>query len=185
MHLHEKRISGKTIYKGRIITLQKDEVMLEDQSIAQREVVRHPGGCCVVAIDSDKNILMVEQYRYPYAKTVVEIPAGKLDSCDEDPLEATKRELSEETGFSAKNWHSLGVIFPTPGYCDENLYLYMATGLVKDKGQHTDEGEFLDVIKMPFNEAAEKCLSGELKDAKTVAAILKAHILIESGKIKV
>lgn len=185
MELKETRLDGKTIYKGQVITLQKDLVKLVDGSTSYREVVRHPGGCCVAAIDRDLNLIMVRQFRYAYNKLVLEIPAGKLDKLDETPLEAAKRELSEETGYEAKNWLDLGMIYPTPGYCDENLYMFAATNIDRLCNIHTDEGEFLTVEKFPFDEVVEKIIHGEIKDSKTVSAVLKVKLLMLQGKFVV
>ncbi|MDE5852583.1 MAG: NUDIX hydrolase [Oscillospiraceae bacterium] len=183
MELKETRLDGKTIYKGQVITVQKDLVKLVDGSTSYREVVRHPGGCCVAAIDGDLNLIMVRQFRYAYNKPVLEIPAGKLDKLNETPFEAAKRELSEETGYEAKNWIDLGMIYPTPGYCDENLYMFAATDIKKVCNIHTDEGEFLTVEKLPFDEIVNKIISDEIKDSKTVSAVLKIKILMLQGKI--
>ena len=185
MHLEERRISGQTLYEGNIITLQKDRVLLEDNRESIREVVRHPGGVAVAAIDSDQTILFVRQYRYPYAATTLELPAGKLDIDVEAPEAAIVRELSEETGYRANRWESLGIIYPTPGYCDEVLHLYLATDLVLEREQHPDDGEFLDLVRIPLEQAVQSALSGELKDAKTVVILLKIALLLQQGNLTV
>lgn len=185
MHLEEKRLGGEILYKGRIVTLEKDSVLLENKKISTREVVRHPGGCCVAALDHDQNLIFVKQFRYPYQTQTIELPAGKLDIDGESPQQAVKRELKEETGYIAKQWISLGTLFPSPGYCDEVLYLYAATQLEKVGDQQPDEGEFLDAFKLPLQQAVEQVLQGDIRDAKTVAGILKVKILLDEGRLTV
>lgn len=184
MHLEEKRLGGEVLYKGRILTLEKDSVLLENKKISTREVVRHPGGCCVAAIDHDQNLIFVKQFRYPYQTQTIELPAGKLDIDGENPRQAAQRELKEETGYAADNWVSLGQLFPSPGYCDEILHLYAATQLKKLGDQQPDDGEFLDAFQLPLAEAVELALRGEIQDAKTVAGILKVKLLLDQGKLK-
>jgi ADP-ribose pyrophosphatase len=167
----EKQVSSKQIFKGKIITVRHDEVELVDGKRAWREVVHHNGGVAVLALDDDKNVLFVRQYRYPYGEVLLELPAGKLEP-GENPLSAGLRELEEETGHVAGQYESLGQCYPTVGYCDEVLHLYLARGLTKT-AQNLDEDEFLSVEKIPFDKAVELCLDGTIKDAKTVVAVLK------------
>ena len=174
----EKTIKSEIIYEGRIIDLKKDEVELENGEKAIREVVTHPGGVCVVAIDENKNVFMVEQFRYPYMKEILEIPAGKLDR-GEDPFEAAKRELLEETGVVANTYVSLGQLYPSPGYFNEIIYMYLATEL-EYKSQDLDEDEFLTVRKIPLNDLVDEIVKGNIPDSKTQAAILKASIILKS-----
>ncbi|MBR7132221.1 MAG: NUDIX hydrolase [Clostridia bacterium] len=182
MNLEEKQIETQYIYKGRIISLRKDKALLPNGKTADREVIEHPGGVCVAALTDKKEVLMVRQFRYPYFETVLEIPAGKRDSKDENPLECGKRELREETGAVAEKFVSLGELYPSPGYCGEVIWLYAATGLTFGE-QDPDEDEFLTVEKIPLDRAVEMILSGEIKDAKTQAAILKLKLLVDMGKI--
>ncbi len=180
MDLTEKTLTSETVFKGRIITVKKDVAILPDGSQAGREYITHPGGVCVVPITDNNEILMVKQYRYPYSEVVLEIPAGKKD-LGEDPFTTGKRELKEETGATAKKYIELGELYPSPGYCGEIIWMYGAKDL--DFGEvNPDEDEFLEVEKVPLNKAVEMILSGEIKDAKTQAAILKIKLLIESGK---
>ncbi len=176
MKLLEKMISTQPIFDGRIIRVHVDEVSLPNGRTAQREVVNHPGGVGILAIDDDKNVLTVTQYRYVYRQTLLEIPAGKLES-GEDPREAAKRELREETGAAASEWRSLGEIYPTPGFCDEIIRLYLARGLSYGE-MAPDEDEFLDVRRLPFSVMVDMVLSGEITDGKTCVAILKAKLLL-------
>lgn len=176
MNLEEKQLSAEYLYKGKIINLRRDEVLLPNGENALREVIEHPGGVCVAAITDNDEILMVRQFRYPYFETVLEIPAGKRDNADEAPIDCGIRELREETGATAKNIFSLGELYPTPGYCGEVIWMFGATDLTLGKDD-PDEDEFLSVEAIPFNKAVEMVLSGEIKDAKTQAAILKLKLL--------
>lgn len=180
MHLYEKKIEGVTLYQGSIITVEKDRVLLENEKEANREVVRHPGGVCVCALNDKDEIYLVKQFRYPYGKVVTELPAGKLDRKGESPLEAAKRELLEETGVVAKTYKSLGTLYPSPGYCDEVIHLFAAKDLSFANGS-LDEDEFLDVLTLPFEEAAKMVIDGELPDSKTQTTILKVKFLKEQG----
>ena len=178
MNLREKTIDTKEIYKGRVISLSVDTVITPGGNEATRELVHHPGGVAVVAIDNDDMIYLVRQYRIPYDEILLEIPAGKLDSKEENPKDAAARELSEETGLVAKEIKHIGDFYPSVGFLDENLRLFVATGL--SEGQtHPDEDEYLDVVKMPFDEAVKLVIDGTIKDGKTIAGILKANILLK------
>ena len=181
MQLTEKTLSSKDIFNGKILHVIHDEVELEDGSRAMREVVRHPGGVCVAAIDDDNNMLFVRQFRYPYGEVVLELPAGKLEK-GSTPLENGKRELLEETGAVGYSYVSLGQVYPSPGYTDEIIHLYACR--VKAVGDAMpDEGEFLNVEKIPVIRAAEMVLNNRVFDAKTQIAVLKAAALWQGGKL--
>ena len=182
MNLEEKQLKAEYVYEGRIIKVRRDEALLPNGANALREVIEHPGGVCVAALTEDNEVLMVRQFRYPYSEVVLEIPAGKRDSVDEDPFECGKRELKEETGADASNFIPLGELYPSPGYCGEIIWLYAASGLTFGE-QHTDEDEFLEVEKIPLEKAVEMIMKGEIKDAKTQAAVLKLKLLKDMGKI--
>lgn len=175
MNLREKYVKTQRIYNGKIIKLDVDTVTLPDGNEATRELVRHPGGVGIVALDSDDNIYLVRQYRRPYDEILLEIPAGKLD-VGENPDCAATRELSEETGFNCGNLKFIGSFYPSVGFLDENLRMYLATELTKGK-MHTDDDEFLNLEKMPFEDAVNLVMSGEIKDGKTIAAILKVKLM--------
>ncbi len=170
MELYEKTLSSETIYEGKVIRVTRDEIELPDGKRSVREVVGHPGGACAAALDEQNRLLMVEQYRYPMGERVLEIPAGKLEY-GENPAAAVARELREETGCTADRIEPLGTLYPTPGYCAEKLYIYLATGLHAG-AQQLDEDENLAVRALPLRDALGMVDRGELKDAKTVAAIL-------------
>lgn len=182
MNLEEKQLSYEYIYKGRIIKIRKDTALLPNGATALREVVEHNGGVCIAALTDENELLMVRQYRYPYSEVVLEIPAGKRDSADEDPLECGKRELREETGATAQKFIPLGELYPSPGYCGEIIWMYAATGLTFGDTD-LDEDEFLNLEKIPLEKAVKMVLSGEIKDAKTQTAILKLKLLIEKNEI--
>ncbi len=171
MNFTEKKIGTTEIYNGRIIKVRNDDIILPDGNKADREVVSHPGGAGVVAIDGENNIILVKQYRYPYGEELLEIPAGKRDK-GEDPLVTAKRELMEETGAVAQRLIGLGEVYPTPGYVDEVIYIYKAIGLTFGE-KRPDEDEFVATVKIPFKQAVQMVLGGEIKDAKTQIAILK------------
>ena len=182
MNLEEKQLKAEYLYKGRIINLRRDEAELPNGKTALREVIEHPGGVCVAALTDENEVLMVKQFRYPYSEVVMEIPAGKRDSKDEDPLECGIRELREETGATAEKFIFLGELYPTPGYCGEIIWLYAAAGLTFGECD-PDEDEFLSVERVPLEKAVDMIMSGEIKDAKTQAAVLKLKILKDTGKI--
>ncbi len=181
MDLKETTISSKEVFGGRILHVVHDEVMLSDGSHTMREVVRHPGGVCVAALDDDNNLLFVRQFRYPYKEAVLELPAGKLEK-GSTPLENGRRELLEETGAVGYSYISLGQVYPSPGYTDEIIHLYACR--VKEQGEsRPDEGEFLNVERIPLLKAAEMVLNNRLFDSKTQIAVLKTAALLQSGKI--
>ncbi|MBQ8648583.1 MAG: NUDIX hydrolase [Clostridia bacterium] len=182
MNLTEKQLKAEYIYKGKIINMRRDEALLPNGRTALREVVEHPGGVCVAALTDNNEVLFVKQFRYPYFEEILEIPAGKRDRANEDPLECGKRELKEETGAQAERYIPLGALYPSPGYCGEIIWMFAATGLSYGE-QNPDEDEFLTVEKIPLEKAVEMILSGEIKDAKTQAAVLKLKLLKDNGKI--
>lgn len=171
MELTEKTITSKYIYEGRVVRLRFDEVELPDGSRSTREIIEHNGGVSVAAMTDNDEIILVRQYRHPYGEIIYEIPAGKIEK-GEDPFECGKRELKEEAGATAEHYELLGIDYPSPGYCGEKIYIYYADGLTFGEND-LDEGEFLDVIKVPFDKAVEMVMSDEIKDSKTQIAILK------------
>ena len=170
MNLKEEKLSSETIYEGKIIKVYKDTVRLPNGKTAERELMRHRGAVCVVAVDENGFVVIEKQFRYPYGKTITEIPAGKLDD-SEAPDDAAKRELLEETGITAKNWYYLGEYYPSPSYTDEVIHMYAAFDLSYGS-PNTDEDEFLTTEKILIGELVQKILSGEIPDGKTQAAVL-------------
>lgn len=169
MDLKEKTIRKNYIYEGKIISLRRDDVLLPDGKICQREIVEHPGGASVLCV-RDGKIALVRQYRYAYEEELLEIPAGKLQP-GEDPMLAAKRELEEETGLIAEKLTHLFTLFPTPGYTNEKIYIYYAEGLQEGR-QHLDEDEFLSVVYLPIEEVVQMMERGQISDSKTIAAVL-------------
>ena len=175
----QKTLQEQLIFDGRVITVYHNKALLPNGETAMREIVAHPGGVCVAALTEDEELLFVRQFRCPYEEVITELPAGKLEK-GEDPLKAGIRELSEETGATAKTIVSLGKLYPTPGYCGEIIHLYLATGL-SFGAQHTDEDEFLDVLRIPLAKAVEMVMADELRDSKTQVAVLKVARMKEQG----
>ena len=178
MELTEKTIDSREVFRGRIIRVRFDTVRLPNGKECTREVVEHPGGVAILAIDSEDRVLLVRQYRYPFERVLTEIPAGKREP-GEPPFITAQRELREEIGATAGTWTELGTLIPSPGCYGETLYLYMAQDL-HFGATHPDEDEFLEPLRVPLDEAVRQCMDGTLTDAKTVAAILKGKILRES-----
>lgn len=181
MELTEKTLSSKSVFDGRILHITLDEIELPNGKKSKREVVNHPGGVTVAALDEDNNLLFVRQFRYPYKEVVLELPAGKLEK-GSTPLENGKRELMEETGAEGYSYISLGQLYPSPGYTSEIIHIYACK--VKSQGSsNPDDGEFLNVEKIPLDKAVEMVLNNQIPDAKTQVAVLKTAMLIKSGKI--
>lgn len=164
----EKTVEKKYVYKGRILNLRVDDAMLPDGKPCKREIIEHSGGACVLYVE-DGNILFVRQYRYAYGESVYELPAGKLEP-NEPPVCTAKRELEEEAGILAENFTLLFVVYPTPGYTNEKIYIYQAMDGKRTKC-NLDEGEFLDVEWISLDKAREMLQKGEIKDAKTIIAL--------------
>lgn len=181
MDLTEKQIDFEYKFQGKIVNLRVDDALLPNGTTAKREVVEHNGGVCVAPLDDEYNLYFVKQFRYPYMEIVTELPAGKLEK-GEDPFEAGKRELREETGAVAKKYVDLGKLYPTPGYCGEIIHMYLATELEFGE-QSPDEDEFLEVYKIPLEKAVEMVMNGELRDSKTQTMVLKIYVMKQEGRI--
>ncbi len=177
MNYTEKTISTDTIYNGKIINVELGTVVLPNGRQAKREIVRHPGGVAVVAVDDDGYVYLVKQFRIPYNEVMLEVPAGKLDKGNEDIYDAARRELSEETGLVAEKLEFIGEFYPSVGYTDENLRLFIATGLKQGK-KHPDEDEFVSTEKIHITELTKMIMDGTVKDGKTIAAVLKAKMIL-------
>jgi ADP-ribose pyrophosphatase len=168
-HLIEKTVNTREIYKGKIIDLQLEDVILPDGGKSTREIVRHPGAVAVIAVTEDKKALMVRQYRKALGKVITEIPAGKLEK-GEDPMACAKRELLEETGYTCRDMEKIASFYTSPGFADELITLYFTDSLIYMGEQDTDEDEFLDVLELTANEIANLTESEEIHDAKTMYA---------------
>ena len=178
MDLTERMVSSQTIFEGKIVRVTVDEARLPNGRLATREVVYHPGGVAILALDTDNQVTLVRQYRYPIGQLLLELPAGKLDA-GEDHLPAAKRELSEETGLEAGRMIYLGACCTSPGFSTEVLHIYLALEL-KHGDAHPDEDEFLNVEKHSLETLTEMVMSGEIDDAKTIIAVLKARRFLEA-----
>ena len=166
----ETTAQKKVVYTGRIITLRSDDVTLPNGKPAGREMVEHRGGVAVLAVDKNGCVPIVRQYRYPTGKHLWEIPAGKLEK-GEQPDEAIHRELREETGLLAGKMVKLGQFYPTCGYSNEIIRLYLATDLTY-VGANPDEDEFLEIKYVKIDDLYKMCLNGEIEDGKTLTAVL-------------
>ena len=176
--LREVQTGSENIFDGIILNVKRDRVRLPNGHESVREVVRHIGAVCVIPVTDDGRVVVERQYRYPIDQVITEIPAGKLDSREEDRLDAAKRELAEETGITADSWINMGLYYPAAAYSDEKITMYLAQGLHLGK-QHLDEDEFLNVSFVPLEQLVEEVLSGEITDGKTQVAILKAARLLQ------
>ena len=178
--LKETFLSSELIYPGRIIRVEKWQVALPGGQTAVREIVKHNGAAAIVPVDEAGNVTLVRQHRVAVDKFTWEIPAGKLDSAQEDPFHAAQRELEEETGLQAASWRLLTRIDTTPGFCNERISIYLATGLSQHPA-HPDADEYLGLTKMPLSQAVALCMSGEFQDAKTVVGLLMARQILAAA----
>ncbi len=177
MRLEEKTVSSEQKYDGKIVKLFLDHATVENGDTVTREVIKHPGGVCIVPLEEDGNVLFVRQFRYPHQRVLLEIPAGKLEY-GEDHRACGLRELKEETGCTCDRFDYLGYLIPTPAYDTEIIHMYLARGLHSGE-QKLDADEFLEVERIPLEKAAEMILGNEIADAKTQVAILKTKLLLE------
>jgi len=172
---YEKTETSVLLYKGRFLDFVEHDVIIEanDPLPAKRQFFIHPGGVCVVPMHDDGRIVLVKQFRKPLERVFLEIPAGKIDPGETDTLNTGKRELQEETGYTAKTWIKLGQIIPCPGYCTEILHLYLAKDL-EAGSQNLDHGEFVEVVELKIDEAIKMIHRNEIQDSKTINAIFMA-----------
>ena len=176
-NLTEKKISRKEIYNGKVLNVVCDTVELPDGSTSYREICLHSGAVCVIPLLDDGTVIMERQFRYAHGRVFLEIPAGKLDYPDEVPIEAAARELREETGAVAEKYTFLGELDTTPALISEKIYMYLAEN-ISFTDRELDDGEFLTVERSPLKELYKMVMSGEIKDAKTQIAILKAEKIV-------
>jgi ADP-ribose pyrophosphatase len=168
--LTERRVSGELVYDGTLLKVQRDVVALPDGSRGVREYIRHPGAVAILPLFDDGRVLLERQYRYPHGREFIELPAGKLEP-GEPHLETAKRELLEETGYTAGEWRRLGVIHTTIAYTDEAIELFLARKLAQSARQ-LDDGEFIEILTLPFDEALAMVREGRITDSKSVAGLL-------------
>lgn len=175
MHLEEKTIASQSIFKGRIIEVKLDRVLLPDGNESTRELVLHAGAVAIIAIDAEDNIYLVRQYRKPLERILTEIPAGTLEA-GEDPLHCAQRELEEEVGMRAEHWQKLLSYYSAPGFCNEVLHIFLATGLTAGKS-NPDCDEFVEAVVMPLKRAYEAISQGQIVDGKSIIAIQTVQLL--------
>lgn len=170
--LFEETVSSKTVFKGVVFEVDVKDIITPEGRHSTREIVRHPGGACILPVDEEGNCYLVKQFRSPFEKVMLEAPAGKLEK-GEDPLHCVSREVTEETGYTASKIEAVGSIAATPGYCSEVISLYIGTGLVY-KGGAPDPNEYIATVKMPLEQAIKMADEGEINDAKTLVLLYKA-----------
>ena len=173
MNLTEKTVKQNVVFEGKIIRVRCDDAELPDGKPCKREVVDHAGGASVLYVREGK-VLLVRQFRYPYMEETLEIPAGKLNP-GEDPARTAARELAEETGWQPASVEHMFTIYPTPGYSAEKIYIYRAHG-VREGQVHPDEDEFVTAAFYPIDEALSMIEKGEIKDAKTIIAVMSLRL---------
>ncbi len=171
--MKENCIKKEIIYDGKIIRVEKDEIEMDNGHRSMREVVFNSGGVAVLALTNDHKVVLAKQFRYPSKEELLEIPGGKQEQ-GESYVDTAKRELLEETGYVSDDVTYLGYLYPTVAYCSEVIHLALAKNCVYTK-QHLDEGEFVDIVIMDYEEAIQKVLDNTIKDGKTIVALLKYH----------
>jgi len=177
----ERVVSSKTLYRGKLLDLRLDEVLLSSGRRVRREIVVHPGASAILPIVEPGKILMVRQYRHPVGEVLLEIPAGTLKP-GEDPMACAARELEEETGYRAGKLAHLATIYPAPGYSSETLHIYLARDLRKGV-QALEVDESISVIEMSIDQVLEGIRDGGVKDSKTIVAILYYLFFIEDRHV--
>lgn len=170
--LFEKTISSETVFEGKVFDVEIKKITTPEGRESTREIVKHHGGACILPVDEEGNGYFVKQFRSPFEKVMLEAPAGKIEE-GEEPLVCAAREVTEETGFIAKNIECVGAVAATPGYCSEIITLFIGTDL-EYQGGNPDLNEFVATVKMPLKEAVEMADNGEIRDAKTLILIYKA-----------
>lgn len=172
-----KLLNRNIIYNGKVFTVIVDDVEYQSGNRSIREVAEHPGGSVILAVFPNNNIILIKQHRYPINKFIYELPAGKLDM-NEDPLDCAKRELEEETGYIANKWEKLTAIYTTPGFCTEQLHIFLASDLrLSRNGRNLEEGEMSMTLEIvPLTKAIEMIERQEIVDGKTICGILLAHL---------
>ena len=180
MEFKEEMVSQETVYEGVIVNVRRDKARLMDGRITNREVVEHPGGVAVFAMDDQGRVALVRQYRYPMGEETLELPAGKLEP-GEDPRDSGLRELAEETGLVPGTFEDMGCLYSSPGILAERIYLYFAKDLTQGP-THPDDGEFVETVWLPYQDLVDKARRGEIKDGKTLVGILTASFLLDAGQ---
>lgn len=173
MKASAKTGESRVIHRGRVFNLVREKIVLQNGVAVEMDLVRHPGASAIVPLKGEDLLIMIRQYRHAVGGYIWEIPAGTLDP-REAPIECARRELVEETGFSASSWERLGEIVPVPGYSDERIHLFLATDLAP-ADQDLDGDEVLDVHEIRFQDALKMISQGEIQDGKTIAGLFLAR----------
>ena len=176
MIVREETMSSEMVYNGKIVNLRVDTVELPKQRYSKREIVEHPGGVGIIALTEENEVIMVRQFRKPIEDCVLEIPAGKLDA-GEDPKMCAIRELKEETGYEAENMEFQVDFYSSPGFTDEKIHIYFATGLKNGKAE-PDENEYIDIEKYKIEELVQMIKDNDINDAKSIISILYVDKLL-------
>ena len=179
-HLEEKQIEGTQVFHGKLLDVRRDRVQLPNGQESTREYVVHQGAAVIIPVLDSGDLIFERQYRYPLGKTLLELPAGKIDP-GEDAATTATRELLEETGYSARDWRHIGVMHPCVGYSNERIEIFLARGLQQESGQQLDHNEFLDLLTMSLDEALQAVRDGEITDSKTISALFWAEKVLHSG----
>lgn len=175
----EQRVESESVFDGRLLHVRRDTVRLPDGAQATREHVAHPGAVAIIGILDSGDLVFERQYRYPLAREFYELPAGKIDP-GEPPLETARRELREETGYSAREWHHLGVIHPVISYSNERIEIFLARGL-EFRGASLDDEEFLEVFPLSLDTAMRWVRDGHITDAKTISCLFWAEKVLSGA----
>ncbi len=172
---HFKILSTQTVFKGRIFDVVSEDLVLPNGSHVKREFVTHPGAVVIIPRLNSHSLLLIRQYRHAIRESILEFPAGTLEE-GENPIECAKREVVEETGYSASDWADLGEIVPGPGFCNEVQYCFVA-GDLKPSSQSLDEDEVIEVVEMSIADIQQEIATGRIKDAKSIAAFARAKFV--------
>lgn len=174
---------SRRIYSGRLIHLNQETVSLPDGRSVDLDIVHHPGGAVITAVNDKLEVCLLRQFRHAVGGVIWELPAGCIDPDDASPLDTARRELEEEAGLVAADWRDLGSIYTTPGFCDEVLYLYLARDLKHTATDH-EADEMIEVHWAPFDEAVRMVMTNEIRDAKTVAGLLKTREVLTASRAR-
>lgn len=174
----EKQVHSQLIFDGAVLHVYRDDIALPDGRPAFREYIKHNGAVCIIPVTAEREVLCVRQYRYAVGELMLEIPAGKLDSPEEDPRDAALRELREETGARCGRLTELGLYLGSPALLSERIYMYLAEDLTFGETD-PDEDEFLDLIRIPLDDLVEMVMAGQVPDGKTQAAVLRAARMLD------
>lgn len=175
--LWEKQLSSSYLYRGKIINLRRDQVLTPSgRGPAAREIVEHPGAVAILALDQQRRVILVRQYRHAVGGVVTEVPAGKLEP-GEDPLPCARRELAEETGCRGGRWRELTWFYSSPGFCNEKIHLFLAEGVAAGEPVPADDDEVLEPLRLDLSEAQRLVRTGGINDAKTIIALQFAAAL--------